>query len=419
MIHHVRRVFVTSGLESLQLQTTHNCKKHRLCDSAGNLVSDPLRGQTLSYNILSLPCSISTSSDEADYTYLADGTKVLVVGEQNEDGYAYLGSMVFALREGEWLFDSTPFAGGMIRRAGGSWVADRHATDHLGSVRAVVRNGQVLERNDYYPYGGRHENPSLAADAANRWRFSGKELQTTAGVNLLDFGARLYDDRLCRWTTRDPMSEKYYGFSPYNYCAGDPVSFQDPDGMDRQIKTRQNTKVISARFYVDHSKYHGINTYDAIAKAALFLNNAKGLKYSKDGETHPVSFDITVMRSFNPEKDAKGKAGANFVVIDESVDYPKDKDGNSILGHANGGKKVSIHNKQINALNTILHEMLHSMGAALQKGPDGKFIHEPNGLMVGNVQNQTQEISQQTINDIIDKGYEFTRYSNANSGNAK
>ena len=47
---------------------------------------------------------------------------------------------------------------------------------------------------------------------------------------------------------------------------------------------------------MDHSKYHGINTYDAIAKAALFLNNAKGLKYSKDGETHPVSFDITVMR---------------------------------------------------------------------------------------------------------------------------
>ena len=95
--------------------------------------------QTLSYNILGLPCSISTTSDEADYSYLADGTKALVSGELNEDGYAYLGSMVFALREGEWLFDSTPFAGGMIRRVGGSWVADRHATDHLGSVRAVVR----------------------------------------------------------------------------------------------------------------------------------------------------------------------------------------------------------------------------------------------------------------------------------------
>ena len=95
--------------------------------------------QTFSYNILNQPSSVSTTSDEADYSYLADGTKVLVVGEQNEDGYAYLGSMVFALREGEWLFDSTPFAGGMIRRVGGSWVADRHATDHLGSVRAVVR----------------------------------------------------------------------------------------------------------------------------------------------------------------------------------------------------------------------------------------------------------------------------------------
>ncbi len=67
--------------------------------------------QTLSYNILSLPCSISTSSDEADYSYLSDGTKAQVLGEQNEDGYAYLGSMVFALREGEWLFDSTPVKG--------------------------------------------------------------------------------------------------------------------------------------------------------------------------------------------------------------------------------------------------------------------------------------------------------------------
>ena len=95
---------------------------------------------------------------------------------------------------------------------------------------AVVRSGQVLERNDFYPYGGRHANASLGMDTSNRWRFSGKELQTTAGVNLLDFGARFYDDRLCRWTTRDPMSEKYYGFSPYNYCAGDPVNLVDHKG---------------------------------------------------------------------------------------------------------------------------------------------------------------------------------------------
>lgn len=34
-----------------------------------------------------------------------------------------------------------------------SYVSGRYATDHLGSVHAIVRNGQVIERNDYYPYG--------------------------------------------------------------------------------------------------------------------------------------------------------------------------------------------------------------------------------------------------------------------------
>ena len=66
------------------------------------------------------------------------------------------------------MFDSTPFVGGRICKSGSSYVAGRYATDHLGSVRAVVRSGQVIERNDYYPYGGRHANSALTTDATNR-----------------------------------------------------------------------------------------------------------------------------------------------------------------------------------------------------------------------------------------------------------
>ena len=173
------------------------------------------------------------------YTYLADGTKAKVMSDYGDAGYVYMGSMVFSYDEGDWVFDSTPFVGGRIRKSGNSYVADRYATDHLGSVRAIVRSGQVIERNDYYPYGGRHANSALTVDATNRWRFSGKEIQTTASVNLLDFGARMYDDRLCRWTTQDPMAEKYYGFSPYVYCAGDPVDKVDFDGQDEwEINTQ-------------------------------------------------------------------------------------------------------------------------------------------------------------------------------------
>ena len=33
------------------------------------------------------------------------------------------------------------------------------------------------------------------------------------------------------WTTPDPLAEKYYDFSPYAYCAGDPVNLVDPEGL--------------------------------------------------------------------------------------------------------------------------------------------------------------------------------------------
>ncbi len=51
-------------------------------------------------------------------------------------------------------------------------------------------------------------------------------------LNLLDFGARYYDPELCRWTSVDPMAEKYYGISPYGYCNDNPISFIDPTSTD-------------------------------------------------------------------------------------------------------------------------------------------------------------------------------------------
>ena len=92
--------------------------------------------------------------------------------------------------------------------------------DHLGSVRTIVNaSGTVVERNDYYPFGSRTTfGNTYATLASNRQKFSGKEEQTAvAGSTLpyLDFGARMYDAKLVRWNTYDPMAEKYYGINPY------------------------------------------------------------------------------------------------------------------------------------------------------------------------------------------------------------
>jgi len=101
--------------------------------------------------------------------------------------------------------------------------------DHLGSVRAVVsETGEVLQTNEFYPYGDLFGTSGTAGSNGNRYRFTGKELGNETG--LYDFSARFLQTSLGRFTTIDPLAEKYPNISPYAYCNGNPVRYIDPDG---------------------------------------------------------------------------------------------------------------------------------------------------------------------------------------------
>ena len=110
-----------------------------------------------------------------------------------------------------------------------------YVTDHLGSTRMVVdSNNNVKETINYYPFGTemRMEAPAqMAGDTWQPYRFTSKELDKQNGLNWYDFGARWFDVAgVPMWTSVDPLAEKYYPFTPYAYCAGDPVNKFDPDG---------------------------------------------------------------------------------------------------------------------------------------------------------------------------------------------
>ncbi len=49
---------------------------------------------------------------------------------------------------------------------------------------------------------------------------------------MLDYGARMHDPELGRWFGVDPLAEKYYQQSPYNYVYNDPVVYVDPNGLE-------------------------------------------------------------------------------------------------------------------------------------------------------------------------------------------
>ena len=241
-------------------------------DANGNLTRDGLSTLDIDYNDRNLTSRISSGGATlAEYEYLADGTKLRAL-DGGGNGYQYRGSLIYTQTAGQTgspaitLDCAVTSAGRIVREntADGSstYKVQHYLRDHLGSVRAVIDGdtGTVIEASDYYPFGKRIQvtapvsepvggsqyasEPAVApvapatsvasTSSPNRWLFSGKESQSFlyANIPLLDFGARMYNPTIARWTTADPLSEKYYGISPYVYCLGNPISIIDPNGMD-------------------------------------------------------------------------------------------------------------------------------------------------------------------------------------------
>ena len=100
----------------------------------------------------------------------------------------------------------------------------------------IDQNGQVVQRNDYYPYGlpmgSAAGVPSgyYADKDGQPFKYNEKELDRMHGMTLYDYSARTMDPTFPRFLTVDPLCEKYYGISLYAYCGNNFVNAIDPDG---------------------------------------------------------------------------------------------------------------------------------------------------------------------------------------------
>ena len=102
--------------------------------------------------------------------------------------------------------------------------------DHLGNIREVMNaSGNLQQKTNYYPFGGIIAD-ICAEQNIQPYKYNGKELDLMHGLNTYDYGARQYDPILARWDRMDPLCEKYYGISPYVYCADNPVKYIDEHG---------------------------------------------------------------------------------------------------------------------------------------------------------------------------------------------
>jgi len=203
-------------------------------DSNGNLAGDGRKNLQMQYNLINLPQTVNQGSvSKARYIWLSDGTKASVVADTlSNNGYTYLGSMLYSRSGSNHTLESVSFGQGRIVHSTGTYTPYYHTTDHLGSVRVITTpTGTIAEQNDYYPFGERTNlGQQYQQLSTNRYKYNGKEEQTTGSLGYLDYGTRFYDPQIARWLRVDPLAHVRSWVSPYNFVQNNPINRIDPDG---------------------------------------------------------------------------------------------------------------------------------------------------------------------------------------------
>ncbi|WP_299125882.1 DUF6443 domain-containing protein [uncultured Tenacibaculum sp.] len=221
-------------------------------DANGNMVRDYNKGigtssiNGITYNHLNLPTEVKFNNSDAQkisYVYDASGAKLKKVVNNN-------GNITTTEYAGNYIYENNVLQffnhpEGYVKKENTGFKYVYQYKDHLGNVRlsytdsnndgVITSSTEIIEESNYYPFGLKHKGyngnvSSLGNSVAQKFGYSGKELNEELGIQWHDFGARNYDAAIGRWFSIDNEAELYVGNSTYHYSANNPIYFKDVDG---------------------------------------------------------------------------------------------------------------------------------------------------------------------------------------------
>ncbi len=120
-------------------------------------------------------------------------------------------------------------------------------TNHLGNVLGTINDkkigndssgvanyytAEVLSQNDYYPFG--MLMPGREFGILGRYGFNGKEIDSEVKEtgSQYDYGFRVYDSRIGKFLSVDPLTKMYPELSSYQFASNNPIQGIDLDGRE-------------------------------------------------------------------------------------------------------------------------------------------------------------------------------------------
>lgn len=142
--------------------------------------------------------------------------------------------------------------------------------NHLGNVLSVISDkkigvssnnvtvdyytAEVISQADYYPFG--MLMPGRNHQVGNyRYGFNAKENdnEVKGQSNQLDYGMRIYDPRLGKFLSVDPLTKKYPMLTPYQFASNTPIMAIDLDGAEALVTVDKANKKITVDIRVKYT----------------------------------------------------------------------------------------------------------------------------------------------------------------------
>ncbi|MEP3228961.1 MAG: RHS repeat-associated core domain-containing protein, partial [Flavobacteriaceae bacterium] len=215
-------------------------------DQNGNMLSDDNKGITgIQWNHLNLPTDITVANSEHNgnikITYAADGTKLKKVSTGSSSGTTeYAGRYIY--ENGQLKFFS--HKEGYVEHDNGNFDYVYTFKDHLGSVRlsysdyngngSIDPTTEIVKEQNTYPFGMPQKgyNGGVNGVENNHKTYLGQETNRELGLDWLTFRFRNYDPSLGRFFGVDPISEKFYDISTYQFAHNTPIWKIELEGLE-------------------------------------------------------------------------------------------------------------------------------------------------------------------------------------------
>jgi uncharacterized protein RhaS with RHS repeats len=226
------------------------------------------------------------------------------------------------------------------------------------------------------------------------------------GYDTYDYGFRGYYPAVGRFTTVDPLAEKYYGISPYVYCAGNPVNAVDPDGQ-------WVLNLVSAigNAALDYGSQVAVNMATGSSfKEALTKDISVGsiVMSGIEGAVNPIgattkNLGKTTLKTITRTTLKEGASSASGQVIDNVIkgeDVLKNVGSEFIVGGATGNLKISPNNNNANGTIDKMNKKLDkgkTLTSGQQKQLNSAVLEKKTNVAAGVIVNTSVKTTTNTV----------------------